>query len=222
MSQRSQLQSIQQRLSSTETSEDLAHGQFVIVAARWVLVLAGLVLTLWLPGTLEELRVQIMTLLLLAVVNFYLHAQLLMRRPAADIVAYLASAADLIVVTLLVMQGGAGSNLYIFYFPAIVALSVAFPTEMVVSYAGTTMLVYASVYLYNLDVQPTDVESQYLVARLLVIAAVAVCGNVYWRIEHRRRDGIRGVSGVHGLPNGEIDVAREPARTPAGHSSLVH
>ena len=219
MSQRLPLQTIQQRLTSTDVSENLAHGQFVIIAARWILVLAGLVLTLWLPGEIGDLRVQILTLLLLAVVNFYLHAQLLMRRPAADAIAYLASAADLVVITLLVMQGGAsGSNLYIFYFPAIVALSVAFPTELVLSYAGTTMLVYASVYIYDLDVEPTSAQGQVLIARLLMIAAVAVCGNVYWRIENRRR---RGIQGLGDFPDGEIDLPRARGRTPVGHSSFV-
>lgn len=222
MSQRLPIQTIQQRLTSTDVSEDLAHGQFVIIAARWILVLAGLVLTLWLPGEIGDLRVQIVTLLLLAVVNFYLHAQLLMRRPTADAVAYLASAADLVVITLLVMQGGpSGSNLYIFYFPAIVALSVAFPTELVLSYAGTTILVYASVYVYDLDVDPTSAQGQVLVARLLMIAAVAVCGNVYWRIENRRRRGIHGVLDTQRVPDGEIDVPRDPQRTPVAHSTFV-
>jgi hypothetical protein len=222
MSQRFQIQTLQQRLTSTGVSEDLAYGQYVIIAARWILVLAGLVLTLWLPGAIADLRVQIMTLLLLAVVNFYLHAQLLMRRPTADAIAYLASAADLVVITLLVMQGGpSGSNLYIFYFPAIVALSVAFPTELVLSYTGTTILVYASVYIYDLDVEPTSAQGQVLVARLLMLAAVAVCGNVYWRIEHRRRRGIRGVLDVQDIPDSEIGARRDPKRTPVGHATFV-
>src|SRR5262245_43492587 len=58
-----------------------ASGQLVIVTARWVLVLAGLLLALWSPGPIGQIRLHVLTLLILAVGNFYLHAQLLMRRP---------------------------------------------------------------------------------------------------------------------------------------------
>ena len=65
----------------SETADDLAHGQVVIIAARWVLVVAGLILALWDPAPIAELRFQIVFILGLAMVNFYLQAQVLMRRP---------------------------------------------------------------------------------------------------------------------------------------------
>ena len=68
------------REKAAERSEDLAQGQIVIVSARWILVIAGLVLTLWAPDKIGTLRIQLMVLLILAVANFYLHAQLLMRK----------------------------------------------------------------------------------------------------------------------------------------------
>lgn len=172
-------------------SEDLAYGQIVIVAARWVLVLAALVLSLWLPGTLGELRLELTVILVLAVANFYLHAQLLMHRPAVDGVAYLASAADLTFVTLLVAaHGGLRSDLYIFYFPAVVALSVAFSGRMTVLYAGAAATAYALIGGATLH---TDADGQALVTRLVMIAAVAVCGHLYWRIEGDRRRGAAAV-----------------------------
>src|SRR5919109_3024289 len=89
------------------SADDLAQGQIVVVVARWILVLAGLVLALWNPAPIGELRAQVAAVLLLAVANFYLHAQLLRRRPVIDAVAYAASAADLAVITfLVVLQGG--------------------------------------------------------------------------------------------------------------------
>src|SRR5687768_17094339 len=91
-------------------SEDVGSGQIVIISARWVLVLAGLLLTLCQPGTLAELRVHIVALLLLAVGNFYLHAQVLMRRQLPDLAVYAASVADIAVISLLAFsQGGAAS-----------------------------------------------------------------------------------------------------------------
>ena len=68
---------------SSHTPEDLAHGQIVIVTFRWIMVAAGFVFALWNPEPVAELRVQILVILALAVANFYLHAQVLRRRPAS-------------------------------------------------------------------------------------------------------------------------------------------
>lgn len=172
-------------LTTSDESTDLAFGQIVVVTARWILVTAGLVLALWLPDRLEQLRITIVVILLLAVANFYLHAQLLRRRPAVDVIAYAASAADLAVITLLVAsQGGFTSDLYIFYFPAILAISVAFPTVIALGFAAVTFAAYALVgYGSGLG----DGDLQVLVTRLIMLAAVGVCGNMYWRIERDRR-----------------------------------
>ena len=170
-----------------EAADDLAYGQVVIIAARWILAVAGLLLALWNPGSVGELRIQILVILILAVTNFYLHAQVLRRRPVLDTVAYGASAADIAIITLLIMaNGGFGSDLYIFYFPAILAFSVAFPTTMTLMFAGGAMGAYAAVSLFSMDVA-RDSDLQALATRLLMLAAVAVCGNMYWRIEGNRR-----------------------------------
>src|SRR5262245_58241982 len=79
-------------------------GQLVIVVARWILVLAGLMLAAWNPAKVGDLRLQLLVLLALAVANFFLHAQLLMRRPVQDVVVYAASAADVTVITTLVLS----------------------------------------------------------------------------------------------------------------------
>src|SRR3712207_4488896 len=100
---------------STRMSQDLADGQIVIVTAGWILVVTGLLLTFWDPGTVQELRFHILLLLLVAGGNYYLHAQLRMRRRAVVTVAYAPRAADIVVIALLlIVQGGAASHLYIF------------------------------------------------------------------------------------------------------------
>ncbi len=169
------------------SSQDLAHGQAVIVTARWLLVLGGLLLALWNPGPIDELRIQILVILLLAMANFYLQAQLLMKRPTVDQVVYAASAADLIFITILILNGhGYESSLYIFYFPAILAFSVAFPTVVTWLYVSGTMFVYAVICLFSPDFGSGN--AQIALARLIMIAAVAFCGNRYWRIENARRE----------------------------------
>lgn len=170
-------------------SQSLADGQIVIISARWLLVLTALMLTLWTsdPNTLSDIRLRVPVLLLLAIANFYLHAQVLMRRSVAANVIYAASAADMVVISLLLLaQGGFEAPLYIFYFPAILAFSVAFPATITACFTAIVIGLYASLSLPSATDTPDGLPV--LVMRLLMIAAVAVCGQVYWRVEQSRRN----------------------------------
>jgi len=171
---------------SPQDPEDLMYGQSVIVSARWILVVSGLFLALWNPGPMSELRVQILFILLLAVANFYLQAQLLMQKPANNGVVYFASAADLAVISVMVILGGGfESNVYVFYFPALLALSVAFSPATTLLFAGAAAGFYAFISLGSALFG--DIDIQVLIARLIMMTAVAVCGQIYWRIERDRR-----------------------------------
>src|SRR5207249_3868354 len=154
----------------------LGQGQIVVVIARWILVLAGLMLAIWNPAKTPELRVQLVVLLGLAVANFYLHAQLLTRKPVRDWIVYLASAADVAVITALVLaQHGFASDLYIFYYVAILASAIAFPKAETALGAAVTMAVYALIGLGSLDTTEAlkhgtaDQNFLLLVARLVVL-----------------------------------------------------
>ncbi|HET6315294.1 MAG TPA: hypothetical protein VFG86_02470 [Chloroflexota bacterium] len=163
------------------SSNELARGQMIIVLARWLLVLAGLMVALWDPRRLVELRIEVGVLLLVAIANFYLHAQLVQRRPTLTAVSRGASIADLMVISLLVaLQGPATSNLYVFYFPALLAIAVAFPTIEAAALGAYGVLLYAG--LGALGSVPMDV----VWLRLLMMSAVVVIGNLYWRL-HRDR-----------------------------------
>jgi hypothetical protein len=195
------------KAAAPSVSEDVASGQIVIIAARWVLVLAGLLLTLWQPGTVAELRVHIVALLLLAVGNFYLNAQVLMRKPLPDLTVYAASVADIAVITLLAFsQGGAASGIYIFYFPAIMAFAVAFPGLVTGGFVAAVLLLYGTLYAVSAG---GATSPQVGVARLLMIAAVATCGYLYWRIEASRRKGI--AAALDALLSPEASQARAAA-----------
>ncbi|MFQ5941965.1 MAG: hypothetical protein ACE5JF_00250 [Anaerolineales bacterium] len=171
---------------AAQDPEDLMYGQSVIVSARWILVISGLFLALWNPGPMSELRIQILFILLLAVANFYLQAQLLMRKPANSGVVYFASAADLVVVSVMIILGGGfESNIYVFYFPAMLALSVAFSPAATLLFAGGAASFYAFISLGSALFG--DIDFQVLIARLIMMTAVAVCGQIYWRIERDRR-----------------------------------
>jgi hypothetical protein len=176
------------RPARRQLSESLADGQIVIISARWLLVLAALLLTLWSPGpdALSDIRLRVPVLLALAVANFYLHAQVLMRRPVAADVIYAASAADIIVITLLLLaQGGFDAPLYIFYFPAILAFSVAFPAVLTAGFTALLIFLYSCISLPGALAQTDGLPV--LIMRLLMLGAVAVCGQLYQQVEQRRR-----------------------------------
>jgi hypothetical protein len=170
-------------------SDDLVFGQTVLVWARWILIGTGLVLSFWTPTDLLTLQIQLAAIIALAFGNFYLHVQLLRGHPAIDNVVYAASIGDLCVVTALVLvQGGYPSPVFVFYFAAVVGISVAFPTVLTAAYTAIVVGVYGVICFAT---APSD-ELPAVFTRLLMIAAIAVCGNLFARNEsHRRQDAIR-------------------------------
>jgi hypothetical protein len=175
--------------AGTVRSEDLAYGQTVLVWARWILIGTGLLLSFWSPANLTTLQIQLAAIIALAFGNFYLHVQLLRGQPAIDNIVYGASLADIAVVTALVVaMGGYPSPVFIFYFAAIVGISVAFPTWLTASYTAIVIGLYGVI---SLSTAPTG-DYPAVFTRLLMIVAVAVCGNIFARSESRRRaDAIR-------------------------------
>src|SRR5919109_362164 len=120
------------------SADDLAQGQIVVVVARWILVLAGLVLALWNPAPIDELRAQVAAVLLLAVANFYL--------------------------------------------TALLAFSVAFPARTTLVFTGAALAFYGLICLFTLERLATDQDVLAVVSRLIMLAAVPLCGSVYQRV----------------------------------------
>ena len=173
---------------------ELAAGQTVILTARWILVLAGLLLTLLAPGALGILRFQLMVLLGLAVINFYLCAQVLTHQPTLKEVIYAASFADLVAITLVVIaQGGFNSNTYVFYFPALLAISVAFSTTMLGGFTLGVVGVYGLIGFLSVSPRQWETDLPLLVIRLLMLMAVVVCGYQSSRMENAQRAKTLGV-----------------------------
>jgi hypothetical protein len=193
-------------------SEDLAYGQTVLVWARWILIGTGLLLSFWSPKDLTTLQVQLAAIIALAFGNFYLHVQLLRGHPTLDTVVYAASLADITVVTALVLvQNGYPSPVFIVYFAAIVGISVAFPTWMT---AGYTALVVGAYGLICTATAPVD-DLPAVFTRLLMVTAVAFCGNVFARSEAKRRaDAIR----IH---TEMLDEVEQKSATVGGTQNVV-
>ena len=169
-----------------ETGFQPGLGQIVIVTARWLLIVTGFIVTLWNPSQVDinPVRVTLLVLFELAVANFFLHAQILKRHPIERSLLYAASAADLGIITLIVWAyGGLGASSFVYYYPALLALSLVFPLAVTIYFAGGLMLLYAVV---SLPAHYSESDLQVLVARLISLLAVCVVGYVYQGIERRR------------------------------------
>ncbi len=206
-----------QSLFSTEQTDDLTQGQRVIVTARWILVLGGLLLTLWNPGDGEigDLRVQLAFILILAVGNFYLHAQILRGRRVWGELVVAASLVDITVISVMIGISDVRfeSNVFAFYFPAILAFAVAFPTVLTMIFAGGVIAVYSLLGFSDSGVLGTE-DGAVMVMRLLMLAAVAICGAVYWRSERSRRRVAADAREELLTQIHERNVATDPQRLP--------
>lgn len=162
-------------------SEEAARSQLLSVSARWIVVAAGLIFTLWHPGPIADLRLQLLILFLLAAFNFYLHTQFLMRRQVPYALAFGASAADVLLVTILVIsQGGFPSGFFLLYLPAVLVFSAVFSTKATLQLTIGAMLVYALVVFGSVEVGENTLPI--IIMRLVTLAAVAACGHLMWRI----------------------------------------
>ena len=174
------------------TPSPLVEGQMVIIIARFVLIVVSLVLIMMDARSAKMVsplvtRVEIMIVLLLAVSNFYLVSQVLTKRKTMDIVLYGMSLADLGVITLsIILQGGFASGTYIFYFPAMLAFALAFPALELYLFLGGTISLYGFIGLVSLGSNVDNLETLFI--RLLMLAAIAVCGNHFAQIERNRRN----------------------------------
>jgi len=173
--------------AASAAPEDLGAGQIVIVVARWLLIATGFIVTLWSPSEseLNPVRTTLLVLFGLAIANFFIHAQILMRRPLERRLLYAASAADIGIITLIIWAyGGLGAASVVYYYPALLALSLVFPFPVAACFAVGTVAAYAMVAM---PVHATTGDMQVLAARVISLVAVAAVGWVYQGIEHRRR-----------------------------------
>ena len=174
-------------------SDDVRHGLPVIIYARWLLVIAGFGLALWNPDGAIQLKVTIVLILALAVGNFFLHVEVARNRPIKKVIIYAASVVDITAVTVvLAMSGTYPSSIYVFYLPALLALSVTFQTKDTAVYTVAAIVAFIAVSAGELSSQGvtelnTSVATM-LITQSLVLAALPMCGNVYWRLERERRE----------------------------------
>ena len=154
--------------------------QLVIVIARWALVLVGLVLALNDPGDVVELQFTIVALFALAVVNFFVHANILMGKPTQREYLYAATVGDLTAITTILALTDGGSA-WVFYFPALLAYGLALPRR-----AAVAALLAAGTAFTAVAFSTSLVMDEYHLVTIMMLVAVVSLATVYREIESNR------------------------------------
>ena len=194
--------------------DDLLHGHSVIIAARWMLVAVALMLVLYRPQSVTDLTIGVLAILGIAVINFWLNTRPLTNRPTEPSWAYLASAADISVISaLMLLHGSVSGNTYAFYYPAIVGYSLVFPSTVSILLSGAML---GFVFLTGVS---DGLDERVLVARLLTLAATAFIGWRYRRVEEQRRERRAEASSVRRIYGSES--ARIEAQEDIFHGQIA-
>lgn len=170
-------------------NDDIKAGLPVIIYARWVLVIAGLGLTLWNSTDFVQAQVSVLIILVLAVGNFFLQVEVNRERPIQKWIVYAASAVDIGAITgVLMLNNSFPSSTYVFFMPALLALSVTFSTANTAKYTAGALIGYALISIAPInDMGGGTVEATSLFIHVLILVSVPFCGSVFWRLERTRR-----------------------------------
>jgi hypothetical protein len=184
-----------------EAAEDVFFGQVVMIWARWFVIAAAGMVTLWSARSAAEMTVNMLLVVLLMALNFFLHARYLLEKPANPTLIRLLGVLDLLVVGAIVLSWHAArgfeSSFFVLYYPLLVAFAFVFPARQVAVFAGTAVATYTGVCLVadqSLVTRIADVKV--LTIRLVTIASVAGLATYYWRFQRdARRSTASGSSG---------------------------
>jgi hypothetical protein len=170
-------------------NDDIKAGLPVIIYARWILVIAGFGLTLWNSNSFVEAQISVLIILALAVGNFFLQVEINRKRAIPSWIVYGASVVDIAAISgVLALTNVFPSSTYVFYMPALLALSVTFSTANTAKYTTGALIAYALLAIAPInDAGGGDEAATNLLIHGLILVSVPFCGNVYWRLERSRR-----------------------------------
>ena len=179
-----------------EAAEDIFFGQIAIIWARWFLIAAGTVITLW-AGE-NQFLVGISALVVLMVMNFFFHGRYMTGKPVNQFMLLFGSLVDLAVVTSLVVfwndkQTGVNSHFFILYYPMLFTWALVFSPRITISFSIMTLALYTAACLFFTGDVPLTLnagEMQTLAARMITLGAMGGLGTYYYR---RQRDSLRAL-----------------------------
>jgi hypothetical protein len=177
-----------------EAAEDIFFGQIVIIMARWFLIAAGTVITLWSAKDMFQLTLAILTVVVLMTMNFFIHTRYLTGQPVNKVLLLFANIVDLTIVTLLISfwngQTGLNSNFFILYYPMLFAWALVFSPSTTTLFSLITLTVYSSACLLTTDqnLMFSVAGVELLCMRLITLGAMGGLGTYYYR---HQRDSLR-------------------------------
>ena len=179
------------RGAGREAAEDIFFGQIVIIWARWFVVLAVTVLTLWTSTSSNQLAGRILPIVGLVAMNFFLHGRILMELPANQRLVMAASLVDLLLITGIVLtwdETGLMSPFFVLYYPVIFAFALVFLPRITAAWTTVALVAYAASCLIadSSFVGEPELLKQ-LVMRIITLSAMGGLGTYYWRIQRDRR-----------------------------------
>ena len=181
-----------------EAAEDIFFGQIAIIWARWFLIAAGAVITLW-SGE-DQFMTGIIALVILMVMNFFFHARYMTGKPVNQFLLLFGNMVDLAVVTSLVIfwspgQTGLDSHFFILYYPMLFAWALVFSPRITIAFSVITLATYTMTCLgfthfaHGHDMLTAN-QLQTLASRLITLGAMGGLGTYYYR---RQRDSLRAL-----------------------------
>jgi hypothetical protein len=190
------------RSSAQEAAEDIFFGQAVMIWARWFVILAGAILTLWTADTIAEITVNTLFIVVLMAINFFLHGRYLTERPANQALLIGVGLLDLLAITAIVAgwqdEIGIQSQFFVFYYPVVLAFAFVMPPRLAATYTALALAAYAAACMLALGV-PDTADLKLLVMRLITLASMGGLGAYYWRIQRQRRRAARGATALEQL-----------------------
>jgi hypothetical protein len=180
-----------------EAAEDVFFGQIVIIWARWFLIFAGGIITLWSAKDMLQFSLSILTLLVLMGMNFFSHARYLTGKPINKSLLLLANLVDIGVITVLVAfwsdQTGLNSNFYILYYPVLFAWALVFSPSITSLFSLITLTAYCATCLLRTDspLMFSVAGFELLCIRVITLGAMGGLGTYYYR---HQRDSLRALT----------------------------
>ena len=170
-------------------ADDLQHGLIVIIWARWSIVVFAFILRMYRATELGMLIITIVGLMAVALLNFALHARILSKRAVQVKWVYMASIADIGLISLITgLDGGLHTHIFLYYYPAVLGFALVFPGMVTTWLTLAVVLLYSIICLFaSSPPLQFDGDEAILIFRLLSLVGVAVVGNRYRFVEGYRR-----------------------------------
>jgi hypothetical protein len=189
------------RTPEQEAAEDIFFGQLVIIWARWSVIAVGIMLVAWAGGDLGTLTLNIVLVVALMVMNFFLHGAYTLEKPQNRMIVTVVSLLDLAVVTLIVAfwpeKQGFASPFFVLYYPFVLAFALVFPRRVAAIYTLVAIAAYVAVSTFGIGLDLSAEQLKTLLMRAITLAATGGLATYYWRIQRDRRRAALGFIPSH-------------------------